>query len=195
MRSSIPGAPEQHQLQQQQHRHTARHERSSSSMIGRLAAQSGGRLLGHVVARAGAASRQAIPLHAVAQSHDSRATLSHSHQWGGAAAAVACQHALAARISTSTSSSSSSSSSSGARPLAGKNIFQLRAAVEAVEAEPAADDSSQQQQPNKRGKGKQQPKEGQQHDQPQEPPKMVPLPMSDESEELLRIRHSVSVCV
>ena len=61
------------------------------------------------------------------------------------------------------------SSAAAARTLAGKNIFQLRAAVKTVEA-PAAQESKQ---------------------QPQEQ-KIVALPTSDESEKLLRIRHSVS---
>lgn len=62
------------------------------------------------------------------------------------------------------------SSTTAARTLAGKNIFQLRAAVETVE--PAT---------------QQQPKQKQQEQQ------IMPLPTSDESEALLRIRHSVSV--
>jgi hypothetical protein len=61
------------------------------------------------------------------------------------------------------------SSTAARNTLAGKNIFQLRAAVETVEA------ATQQQQ-------------GQQQQQPQ----IMPLPTSDESEALLRIRHSVS---
>jgi hypothetical protein len=51
----------------------------------------------------------------------------------------------------------------GAQALAGKNIFQLRAAVETVEAVEAPQQT--------------------QH---------IALPTSDESEQLLRIRHSVS---
>jgi hypothetical protein len=60
------------------------------------------------------------------------------------------------------------SSTAARNTLAGKNIFQLRAAVETVEA------ATQQQ--------------GQQ----QQPQQVMPLPTSDESETLLRIRHSVS---
>lgn len=61
------------------------------------------------------------------------------------------------------------SSAAAARTLAGKNIFQLRAAVETVEAVTAHD--------------------SQQESQEQQ---IMALPTSDESEKLLRIRHSVS---
>lgn len=91
--------------------------------------------------------------------------------------------------------------SSAARPLAGKNIFQLRAAAEAVET--AAADEQQHQQQQQQGpkqqqkqqkqKGKQPKQPHAQHQAQQEPPKMVPLPTSDESEQLLKIRHSVSL--
>jgi hypothetical protein len=86
--------------------------------------------------------------------------------------------------------SSSSSSSSGARPLAGKNIFQLRAAAEAVET--SAVEPEQQQQQQKQKPKQQQQKQQKQPHAAQEAPKIVPLPTSDESEQLLRIRHSVS---
>jgi hypothetical protein len=88
------------------------------------------------------------------------------------------------------SSSSSSSSSSGARPLAGKNIFQLRAAAEAVET--SAEAPEQQQQKKQQQNPKQQQKQQKQPHVAQEAVKIVPLPTSDESEQLLRIRHSVS---
>ncbi|WIA09816.1 hypothetical protein OEZ85_009191 [Tetradesmus obliquus] len=58
------------------------------------------------------------------------------------------------------------SSTAARNTLAGKNIFQLRAAVETAEAAT------------------------QQHGQQQQQPEIVPLPTSDESETLLRIRHS-----
>jgi hypothetical protein len=72
------------------------------------------------------------------------------------------------RIQTAAWLAARQSSTAARNTLAGKNIFQLRAAVETVEA------ATQQQ--------------GQQQQQPQ----IVPLPTSDESEVLLRIRHSVS---
>jgi hypothetical protein len=75
------------------------------------------------------------------------------------------------RIQTAAWLAARQSSTAARNTLAGKNIFQLRAAVETVEA------ATQQQQ-------------GQQQQQPQ----IMPLPTSDESEALLRIRHSVSGC-
>lgn len=88
-------------------------------------------------------------------------------------------------------SARSSSSSTAARPLSGKNIFQLRAAVEAVET--SADQQEQQQQPTQKQKQQQQQKQQKRPHTQQEAPEIVPLPTSDESEQLLRIRHSVSV--
>lgn len=73
--------------------------------------------------------------------------------------AATCSQWLAAR----------QSSTAAARTLAGKNIFQLRAAVETVE--PATAQNNKQ--------------------QPQEQ-KIIALPTSDASEKLLKIRHSVS---
>lgn len=89
----------------------------------------------------------------------------------------------------------SSSSSTAARPLSGKNIFQLRAAVGAVETPADQQEQQQQQQPQQQKKQqqqKQQKQPKQAHVQQQEAPKIVPLPTSDESEQLLKIRHSVS---
>lgn len=60
----------------------------------------------------------------------------------------------------------------------------------------SADQQPEQQQPEqqqaKQQKGKAQAKQQKQQHVQQQAPKMVPLPTSDESEELLRIRHSVS---
>lgn len=107
-----------------------------------------------------------------------------------------CQQILCDLRSPSQLAAPQRSSSTAAPRLAGKNIFQVRAAAEAVETSPT-DAQEQQQQPEKQlqqpkqQKGKQQQKH-QPHAQ-QEAPKMVPLPTSDESEQLLRIRHSVSL--
>jgi hypothetical protein len=68
-------------------------------------------------------------------------------------------------------------------PLGGKNIFQLRAAAEV--AETAQGESSSR-------SGQQQQQQQQQQDPNANPYAGVVLPTSDESEELLRIRHSVS---
>lgn len=66
-------------------------------------------------------------------------------------------------------------------PLGGKNIFQLRAAAEVAEtAVAAAAGNGKQQQEQAAAGGNANPYEG------------VSLPTSDESEQLLRIRHSVS---
>jgi len=72
-------------------------------------------------------------------------------------------------------------------PLGGKNIFQLRAAAE-VAAETATNKLASGGASNGSA-GKQQ----QQHQGQENPYEGVVLPTSDESEELLRIRHSVSV--
>jgi hypothetical protein len=81
-----------------------------------------------------------------------------------ARAAALVQHRAAAAVSEPCLLHGHSFARSyGAQALAGKNIFQLRAAVETVEAVEAP----QQTQP-------------------------IALPTSDESEQLLRIRHSVS---
>ncbi len=71
--------------------------------------------------------------------------------------------------------------------LGGKNIFQLRAALDTV-AEPVASDAAA----NGNGASSKQQQQVQQHRQQQQPQELVVLPTSDESEALLRIRHSVS---
>ena len=71
--------------------------------------------------------------------------------------------------------------SSGARQLAGRNIFQLRAQAAAQETPPA---------PTKEKAPKQN-----QDPQQQVDLASIPLPTSDEDERMLRIRHSVSGAV
>lgn len=119
----------------------------------------------------------------------------------GSAVSRQCQQALCELRSPlqqqqwlASSASLHRGASSAARPLAGKNIFQLRAAAEAVEAAAADEQQQQQQQPKQKQQKQKQPKQPHaQHQAQPEPPKMVPLPTSDESEQLLKIRHSVSL--
>jgi hypothetical protein len=75
-------------------------------------------------------------------------------------------------------------------PLAGRSVFQSRAAAEV--AETAAASTPQQQQARKGGKQDQQQEQQQGAAPNANPYEGVELPTSDESEELLRIRHSVS---
>jgi hypothetical protein len=101
---------------------------------------------------------------------------------------ASCVHVQQLQVNTATSWVSARQMSNAAKPLSGRNIFQLKAAVETMETA-SEEQQSQQQQPQKL----KQPKASQQQQQQQQQPAIVPLPTSDESEALLKIRHSVSV--